>query len=70
MTGFICSTPVYEYKGWLFEGHDYLGAWPLTKDGEPRKRAGDVFWNVFYAWDSLPKDEREKYRVGGGCQRF
>lgn len=38
MTGFICSHPVYEYKGWTWES-TYSGPWPLRKDGEPMARA-------------------------------
>lgn len=71
MPGFICSTPIYEYKGWTFEFNQYHTApWPLKKDGEPRKCAGRVFWAVFDEWFALPEDEREKCRVAGGCQRF
>ena len=71
MTGHICSARIYEYKGWLFEFHPYTGGpWPLRKDGEPRKRAGRVFWKVFDEWRALPEDDREQYRVSGGCQRF
>lgn len=43
---FICSPRIYEYKGWIFEHSWAIGAWPLTKDWEPRKRAGRVFWKV------------------------
>lgn len=67
--GFICSPPVYEFKGWLFEGHYNSGPWPLRKDGEPRKRAGDVFWRVWAEWYALPDDEKKLTRVGGGCVR-
>jgi hypothetical protein len=67
--GFICSYPVYEYKGWTWE-ETYCGPWPLRKDGEPRKRAGRVFWKVWGEWQELPEDEKKKTRVGGGCVRF
>ena len=68
--GFICSAPVYEYKGWLFEDHYNSGPWPLRKNGEPRKRAGDVFWRGWSEGYALPDDEKQKTRVGGGCVRF
>ena len=67
-TGFICSSPLYQYKGWTFEFGQMTGPWPLRKDGEPRKRAGDVFWNIFEQWNNEP--DKERYRIGGGCQRF
>lgn len=68
--GFICLPVVYEYKGWMFEVHYNSGPWPLRKDGEPRARAGRVFWRVWSEWESLPEDEKQKTRVGGGCVRF
>lgn len=68
--GFICSAPVYEYKGWTFEIPGWSGPWPLRKDGEPRKLAGDVFWRVYSEWYALPDDEKQRTRVGGGCVRF
>ena len=67
--GWICSVPVYEYKGWLFEfGH--TECWPLKKDGEPRKRAGDKFWAMIGEWMDLSEEEQKRTRVGGGCVRF
>jgi hypothetical protein len=68
--GFICSPSVYEYKGWRFEDSGYSGPWPLRKDGEPRQRAGRVFWRVWGEWCDLPEEEKQKTRVGGGCVRF
>lgn len=68
--GFICGPSVYEYKGWTFEYGMCSGPWPLRKDGEPRKRAGRVFWKVWSEWQSLPLEEKAKTRVGGGCVRF
>ena len=68
MHGYICSTPLYEYKGWLFEVPTYAGPWPIRKDGEPFKRAGAKFWQAYSEWHAEP--DPEQYRVGGGCQRF
>lgn len=69
MIGYVCSAPVYEYKGWTFE-MTYSGQWPLRKDGELRARAGRKFWAVYSEWESLPDDEKQKTRVGGGCVRI
>ena len=68
--GFICSSPVYEFKGWTFELNYNSGPWPLRRDGELRKRAGRVFWRVWSEWEDLPEDKKQKTRVGGGCVRF
>ena len=67
--GWICSTPVYEYKGWLFE-YGPTGCWPLRKDGDPRKRAGRKFWAVFSEWLELSEDAQKQTSVSGGCVRF
>lgn len=61
----ICGPRVYEYKGWIFQFHDYTGCWPLRKDWEPRKRAGDRFYAMI--GEFLEEPDREKFRVGGGC---
>ena len=71
MTGFMCSTSVYEYEGWLFEYNPYtVGPWPLTKGGEHRKRAGEKFWNMFSKWAKLTDEEQDETHVSGGCERF
>ena len=69
MSNFICSIPIYEYKGWIFE-RGYIGCWPLKKDGEPRKRAGRKFYSVVDEFLDLPEDEQKAHRVGGGCTEF
>jgi len=66
--GFLCGPRLYEYKGWFFEYKYMMGPWPLCKDGEPFKRAGDKFYTMFNEFWALP--DREKYRVGGGCLAF
>ena len=69
MTGFVCAPPLYEFEGWYFQyGHHIC--WPLCKDGEPRKRAGDKFYDMIDKFLALPEEEQERYRVGGGCMRF
>ena len=70
MSGFMCSTPLYEFDGWLFEFGAQTGPWPLTKDGSLRKRAGDKFWNMFSKWNKLTDKEKYATRIGGGCERI
>lgn len=65
--GFICGPRLYEFDGWFFEIHAWCGPWPLKKDGEPRKRAGRVFWSVYDKFYKLTDEEKQSYRVGGGC---
>lgn len=68
--GFICGPRLYEFEGWFFEVHAGSGPWPLKKDGELRKRAGRTWWKVWGTFDALTESEKQKYRVGGGCQQF
>ncbi len=66
MTGFVCSPHLYEFEGWYFEYSPRI-CWPLHKDGEPRKGAGDRFYDMLDRFLALSKEEQERYRVGGGC---
>jgi len=68
--GFICGPRLYEYEGWFFEDHAGSGPWPLKKDGELRKRAGKKFYDMYMRFSRLSKEQKAKYRVGGGCQSF
>lgn len=70
MHGFMCGPVIYEYKGWIFEYGMMSGPWPLTKKYDPRKNAGRRFWKMFDDWNALPEEEKQKTRIGGGCQRF
>jgi len=63
--GFVCGPRLYEYRGWFFEVNPSSGPWPLTKDGEPRKRAGNKFFKAYEKFQREPN--KEKFRVGGGC---
>jgi len=68
--GWICSHPMYEFEGWIFECGYMSGPWPLRKDLEPRKRAGRKFWKMFERFDALSDKAKSTYRIGGGCERF
>lgn len=68
IAGFMCFTPLYEYNGWTFEYNPYhTGPWPVRKDGELYKRCGDKFYNDIDGFLKMSQDERNKHRVGGGC---
>ena len=68
--GWVCGPRTYKFENWLFEVSAWSGPWPITKEGDPRKKAGRQFWSVIKKFDKLPKDKKERYRIGGGCQRF
>ena len=64
----MCFTNAYTFDGYNFEYHHYLGPHQLRKDGEPRRYPQKGFWDAFEKWIKLPEDEREKYKMEGGCQ--
>jgi hypothetical protein len=67
----MCSARQYRFEGWLFEDAGMAhGPWPLKKNGDPREKAGRKFYKMWGRFDKLSKAEKEKYRVGGGCERF
>ena len=68
--GIICGPKLYKYGGWFFEISSSNGPWPLKKNSDPRKRAGDIFYLMYEKFDKLSKKEKLKYRVGGGCILF
>lgn len=71
MHGYICSAPIYEFKGWTFEDHYSSGGpWPLTRHGDPRKKAGRLFWKMYEEFSSLSDIDKALCRVGGGCVKF
>jgi hypothetical protein len=69
--GYVCTIPVYTYKGWQFELHSYCGPWPLKKDGNPRRCAGKKFWQTYDEFSNLSEKEQEACKViDGGCTRI
>jgi hypothetical protein len=67
---YICSPRVYEFAGWVFEYGGYGTPWPLKKNGDPRERAGRIFWHVITTFEKLSQEERQEYYIGGGCERL
>lgn len=61
----ISLPTIYEYEGWIFEYSRTkpFGPWPLKKDLEPRKKAGNVFYSMFGRFMELSKEEQEECRV-------
>lgn len=55
----------YHYNGWDFEWsrNKPFSPWPIKKDGELRKRAGDKFYNDISGFFDLTKEEQEECRI-------
>jgi hypothetical protein len=63
--GIITLANVYQFKGFTFEWHDYLGPAQLRKDGGQRRRISKAFWPALDDWLKLSKKQREKTRIAG-----
>lgn len=57
----------YQFEGWKFEYSRTkpFGPWPLKNDLEPRARAGDKFYDMFYRFMELSKEEQDKLIIYG-----
>lgn len=62
---FITYADIYEYRGFIFEFHSYLGPSLCRKDGELSTRVlgpKSRFWPAFEEWQKLGKQAKEKTR--------
>lgn len=64
VVGFVCGFhPVYDFRGFLFEVHNYFGPVPLRRDNHSaRVTIPSGFWRAWEAFEKLSAEEREKYR--------
>jgi hypothetical protein len=69
-TAFLCGPRIYTFEGWTFENAGSRSGfpWPLKQNGDPRAKAGRQFYQMWKRFDALPKAEKEKHRLGGGCE--
>ena len=70
MTGYICGPRIYEYRGIIIELPGGGGPWPLNKSGNAYQRVPGYVVDIVNDFWSLSEEDQEKYRTGGGCQRF
>jgi hypothetical protein len=67
--GYICGPSIYKFEKWLFEVHSYFGPWPIKECGEPYKRAGKVFFDMWDRFKELPEAEQKNHMWHqGGCR--
>jgi len=61
----ISIAKFYEFEGWKFEYQRSkpFPPWPVKKDLELRKRAGNKFFDMFGRFSELSIDEQEKRRI-------
>ena len=70
MTGIACFAYIYEYEGVQFEIARTGEPFRIKKDGNPSLRKGKKFLDLYDRFLLLPKEEKEKYKISGGCVRF
>jgi hypothetical protein len=66
MRGFMCGPKLYEYKGVKFEFTQSHGPHPIDSQGDPLEDITDDFYKLAEEW--FASDNREEYRIGGGCE--
>lgn len=64
----LCIPRQYLYNGVSFDVTITGQPWPVKVDGDPKSRAGRVFYAKIGPWIKMTYADRERFRVGGGCQ--
>jgi hypothetical protein len=63
--GIMTVANIYQFKGFTFESHRYLGPQRLKKDFDPASRMGRKFFKAFAEWDKLTPEEKLKTQIRG-----
>jgi len=56
---------IYQFKGFTFEFHPFLGPLKVNKNFEPAAVMGRKFFKVYSEWDKLTKEEKDKTQIFG-----
>lgn len=66
VSGIITLANIYEFEGFTFEYHHFLGPCKLKKsDWEPAARSGLKFYQAIDRWNKLTPPEKEATRLHG-----
>ena len=63
--GIMTLANIYQYKGFLFEFHSYLGPQKLKKNWDFASAMGRKFWKAFAEWNQLTPEEKLKTQIYG-----
>ena len=63
--GIMTIPNIYQYKGFIFEFHSYLGPVKVKKNFDPASAMGRKFWKAFAEWDKLTKEEKTATQIFG-----
>ena len=56
--GIMTLANIYQFKGFLFEFHSYLGPQKLKKNWDVASAMGRKLWRMYAEWDNLAKEEK------------
>jgi hypothetical protein len=65
VNGIMTVPNIYQFKGFLFEFHSYLGPVKVKKNFDPASAMGRKFWKAFAEWDKLTKEEKLETQIFG-----
>jgi|688.fasta_scaffold24234_2 hypothetical protein len=63
--GIMTLANIYQFKGFIFEFHSYLGPQKLKKNWDVASAMGRKFWKAFAEWDKLTKEEKLETQIYG-----
>jgi hypothetical protein len=63
--GIMTVANIYQFKGFTFESHFYLGPLKLKKDFDPASRMGRKFFQVYDKWSKLTPQEKLETQIFG-----
>ena len=63
--GIMTVANIYQFKGFTFEFHSYLGPVKVKKNFDPASAMGRKFWKAFAEWDKLTKEEKLETQIFG-----
>ncbi len=61
--GIMTVANIYQFKGFTFQSHPYLGPLKLKKDFDPASRMGRKFFQIYEEWDKLTPEEKSKTQI-------
>mgnify|MGYP006891257536 CR=1 FL=1 len=65
VNGIMTLANIYQFKGFTFESHRYLGPQRLKKNFDPASRMGRKFFQVYDEWNKLTPEEKLKTQIRG-----
>ena len=63
--GIMTVPNIYQYKGFIFEFHSYLGPVKVKKNFDPASAMGRKFWKAFAEWNKLTQEEKLETQIFG-----